>query len=225
MTRKLTTEEFVAKSNKIHNNFYDYSKVEYEHSQKKICIIDPEYGEFWQIPANHLRGIGCLGRIGVRNTKQFIKKANKIHNNLYDYSKIQYKNAFIKVCIIDPEYGEFWQKPNNHLSGQGNPIRGNIERTLIQKDHIIPLSILDAYKERDKKRPLYEFLNSEINIQKISCDDNMRKSDWIDINGEIMRARDYRNDYKIIAHLSEELLHINIDEIIEQDKLYTTKRL
>ena len=57
-----------------------------------------------------------------RKTKdEFIKDANEIHNGKYDYSKVEYKNSKTKVCIICPEHGEFWMKPNSHLSGQGCP--------------------------------------------------------------------------------------------------------
>ena len=51
--------------------------------------------------------------------KEFIKKARKVHGNKYDYSKVEYKGAFEKVCIICPIHGEFWQTPANHLSGKG----------------------------------------------------------------------------------------------------------
>ena len=48
------TEEFIEKAKSIHGNKYDYSKVKYEHNQKKVCIICPEHGEFWQTPNNHI---------------------------------------------------------------------------------------------------------------------------------------------------------------------------
>ena len=52
------TEEFVKKAKEVHGNKYDYSKTEYIHNQKKVCIICPEHGEFWMTPNNH---------IGVKN--------------------------------------------------------------------------------------------------------------------------------------------------------------
>lgn len=52
-------------------------------------------------------------------TDAFIEKANKIHNNKYDYSKVDFKNVNTKVKIICPIHGEFEQKPFNHLRGQG----------------------------------------------------------------------------------------------------------
>lgn len=133
---KLTTEDFIKKAKLVHNNLYDYSKVEYKGTYEKIIIIDPDYGEFWQTPSNHLSGCGCPKRssanlrIKFSKRDRFIKQANIVHNNLYDYSKVEYINNCTKVCIIDPDYGEFWQRPNNHLRGIGSPER----KTLTIKD-------------------------------------------------------------------------------------------
>ena len=52
-------------------------------------------------------------------TEEFINRAKKVHGDKYDYSKVEYKNAHTKVCIICPIHGEFWQIPNAHLQGQG----------------------------------------------------------------------------------------------------------
>ena len=125
---KLTTEDFITEARKIHGNRYDYSKVEYVNSATKVRIICPEHGEFWQTPNSHLTGRGCLkcSIIHVHNkqkstTEEFIVKAKEIHGNRYDYSKVEYINGKINVCIICPEHGEFWQKPNSHLNGTGCP--------------------------------------------------------------------------------------------------------
>ena len=57
---KVTTlEEFVEESKKIHGNIYDYSKVEFVNTVKKVCIICPKHGEFWQTPSHHISGRGC----------------------------------------------------------------------------------------------------------------------------------------------------------------------
>ena len=124
--KKLTKNEFIEKSELVHGNKYDYSKVEYVNNRTKVCIICPEHGEFWQVPSSHLQGIGCIqcGYATMKqkqrdNTKNFIKKAKEIHGDKYDYSKVEYVNRFTKVCIICPEHGEFWQTPSNHLGGHG----------------------------------------------------------------------------------------------------------
>ena len=51
--------------------------------------------------------------------EEFVVKANIVHNSKYNYSKVNYINSKIKVCILCPDHGEFWQIPNNHLNGQG----------------------------------------------------------------------------------------------------------
>ena len=121
MATKLTTEKFIERAKQIHGCKYDYSKVKYVKSVEKVCIICPEHGEFWQTPSMHLNGQGCKKCYGNQksDTKEFIEKAQKIHGNKYDYSKVNYVNNYTKVCIICPEHGEFWQKPNNHLHGNG----------------------------------------------------------------------------------------------------------
>lgn len=53
--------------------------------------------------------------------EKFIEKAREVHGDKYDYSKVNYVNAQTKVCIICPEHGEFWQKPYNHINGNGCP--------------------------------------------------------------------------------------------------------
>ena len=118
----MTLKDFITKAREIHGNKYDYSKVDYVNGSIKVCIIDPEYGEFWQKPNDHLKGCGCPKRDVEQNseeqsllTKAFIKRARLIHGDKYDYSKVVYVDSNTKVCIISPELGEFWQKPIDHL--------------------------------------------------------------------------------------------------------------
>lgn len=118
---------FISKANEIHHNKYDYSKVNYINAQTKVCIICPEHGEFWQTPNSHLNGRGCPKCDGRGfTTKEWVDKANNVHNWKYDYSKVEYNNATDKVCIICPEHGEFWQTARKHLYGQGCPICSKI---------------------------------------------------------------------------------------------------
>ena len=56
----------------------------------------------------------------------FITKSRKVHGDKYDYSKVEYINNSTKVCIICPEHGEFWQRPNHHLRGHGCPKCKNV---------------------------------------------------------------------------------------------------
>ena len=134
--------EFIEKARKIHRNRYDYSKVEYVDAHTKVCIIDKNGEEFWQTPNNHLSGQGnpkdrykkMWDNRGRITTEQFIEKARKVHGDKYDYSKVKYQGGRIKVCIICPIHGEFWQTPENHLGGKGCSICGasHLEREIMQ---------------------------------------------------------------------------------------------
>lgn len=121
--KKHTTEEFIELARKVHGDKYDYSKVNYINNKTPICIFCTKHGEFWQAPESHLQGKGCIKCAGIENltTEDFIEKARKIHGDKYNYSKVNYVNNHTKVCIICPEHGEFWQKPNAHLNGNGCP--------------------------------------------------------------------------------------------------------
>lgn len=129
-TKNIST--FIKQAKEIHKEKYDYSKVQYINSKTKVCIICPEHGEFWQNPNKHLHGRGCPKCAGHEksNTAEFIKKAQLIHGNKYDYSETVYIAAAKKVKIICPLHGEFYMTGNNHLRGQGCPkCAGNIKLT------------------------------------------------------------------------------------------------
>jgi hypothetical protein len=120
---------FENQAREIHGGKYDYSKVEYKNNKIPVKIIGP-YGEFLQTPTKHLQNkfSPFTGDNYVKKSKRksnslesFIKKAKKVHGDLYDYSKVVYIKSNVKVEIIS-EHGSFWQLPNSHLSGHGCPI-------------------------------------------------------------------------------------------------------
>lgn len=124
--KNLNRDEILEKFREVHGEKYDYSKVLFEQMHKKVCIICPEHGEFWQTPSKHLLGQGCKEcskkERGINkrlNQEEFLKKANEIHANKYDYSKVNYITSHDKVEIICPQHGSFWQYPYDHLQGHG----------------------------------------------------------------------------------------------------------
>lgn len=128
MGRDLTTEEFITRARKVHNNFYDYSQVVYVPGiNKKVKIICEIHGLFLQNPHNHLQDQGCP-KCGTDRTKNstikfiskddFIINAKKIHGDTYDYSKVdQIIYGSKKIKIICKRHGEFLQPTWNHLRG------------------------------------------------------------------------------------------------------------
>ena len=147
-TTRLTTEEFIKKCYNKFGNKFDYSKIEYKNGKTKVCIICPEHGEFYVRPSDFLRSIyGCSkcadvynGEKRKKSKEDFILRAREIHGWKYDYSKVEYVNNHTKVCIICPEHGEFWMKPNCHFFKQGCPKCGKMEmskkRTLTTEEFI-----------------------------------------------------------------------------------------
>lgn len=133
MAKNLTTEEFLIKAGKVHNNSYDYSLVKYKDTKTKIDIICKLHGKFSILPKNHLRGSGCqaCGRIISNSnqkisTIQFIKNAKKIHGEKYNYDKVNYINNKTTVIIKCKIHGDFLQVPMNHINHQGCPQCGTL---------------------------------------------------------------------------------------------------
>jgi len=113
--------QFIEKSQKAHNQKYDYSYVVYNGRKTKVKLICPNHGEFFQTPDNHMYGKGCKKCFDERRCliqrsefSHFIKKSQSLHGNLYDYSKAKYVNSKTKLTIICPKHGEFFQIPCNH---------------------------------------------------------------------------------------------------------------
>lgn len=138
--KSLTQDEVIKKFIELHSDSFDYSRVKYVNMITKICIICPMHGEFWQTPGNHLKGKGCkkcannkLSILKTHSTIEFIEKAINIYGYRFDYSKVIYINAKTKVCIICKQHGEFWQTPDNHLSGYGCSLCGDNNSSLKQR--------------------------------------------------------------------------------------------
>ena len=55
----------------------------------------------------------------VTTTELFIEKAKKVHGSKFNYSKSSFINSKTKTVITCPAHGDFWQTPNNHLTGFG----------------------------------------------------------------------------------------------------------
>lgn len=235
---KLTQEEFIKRARAVHSDLYDYSKVEYTGATKKVCIIDPVYGEFWQSASGHInqkQGHPERGKKRAANKRrmgkaEFIRRAKEKHGNLYDYSKVVYTHIDAKVCIIDPEYGEFWQSPYQHLKSHGCPARTAEKRWVEHVDHIIPITIvynsrMARHSKWFKQRPLYKFLDSDINKQRIPATENRNKTDLVSINGIQISAALLRNNYEVIEYLIREQLNVDPTDVIKADQEFIRRNL
>jgi hypothetical protein len=120
----MNTSEFIDKANLVHNKKYTYLYTSYINSRTKIIITCPTHGNFEQGAREHLRGQGCIKcsrQYRETNFNLFVDKANKIHNNKYNYNQVLYVNKRTKISIICPIHGEFTQTPDIHLDNHGCP--------------------------------------------------------------------------------------------------------
>ncbi len=127
-SQRLTTEQFIQKAKVVHGDEYDYSLVDYKHSQKKVKIICKKHGIFEQNANSHLQGKKChkcfldkISTLYTETTQSFIKKAIKLHGERYNYSNVKYLRNNIKVIINCHKHGNFIQTPQHHLNGSGCP--------------------------------------------------------------------------------------------------------
>lgn len=174
--KKFTQEQFESKSNLIHNNKYDYSKSEYVVNKQKVIIICPIHGEFSQSASDHMQGRGCRKcgnskeRVNKLNLDEFIRRANIVHYNKYDYSLSVYINDNTKLKVICPIHGVFETKPGGHVrSKNGCPkCQESIGERVVRQfldEHNILYKQEHKFKDCKYKRCLhFDFYLPEKNI-------------------------------------------------------------
>jgi len=123
------TEKFIRKAIAIHGDRYDYSKVNYKRAIDKVAIICAKHGEYSQQPSVHLQGRGCRSCGFERvSTADFIKNAQKVHGERYDYSKSHFVKSIVTTTVTCKIHGDFQISPNQHQNGSGCPTCSKLER-------------------------------------------------------------------------------------------------
>jgi hypothetical protein len=95
--------------------------VKYTTAKNKVVITCKLHGDYEQTPNAHInneQGCTICKSLERANNKQlkFITKANKIHNNKYDYTKTKYIHSNQAVVITCPLHGDFHQTPSCHVN-------------------------------------------------------------------------------------------------------------
>ena len=126
MAPKISTYKFIEKASEIYGHTYDYSSVNYINGNTKVDIICKIHGIFQRKPTDftskkYICPLCMKDILKQKKIKKFIKDAQKIHGDRYDYSLIHdYTSVNEKVIIICKLHGKFKQKPNNHIGGKQN---------------------------------------------------------------------------------------------------------
>src|ERR1039458_8801428 len=63
-------------------------------------------------------------------TKEFVDKAQAVHQGVYDYSLTVYDKKSTRVQIVCPVHGKFEQRADNHLRGAGCQRCGRAKKKL-----------------------------------------------------------------------------------------------
>lgn len=185
MSRKSTREEFIKKSQKVHGDKYNYAKAVYNGREKKVCIVCPIHGEFFQLAGNHMSGSTCrqcsyLERSNRRKLglSEMIRRATLVHGNKYNYSFFKYTNIMTKGVIVCSDHGEFLQSFNDHIHSQaGCPKCSLLNRRKFQK----------YVSENKKLMTEWNFKRNEIAPDKISCG-SQKKVWWMCSSGHEWQA-------------------------------------
>jgi len=124
---RLGSRRFIDSAVRVHGDRYDYSKVEYTRNSSKVEVICPDHGTFRVSPQNHLAGRkcpACAREQSKLGADAFIQRAQTIHGDAYDYSRVEYLTAETPVVMGCKEHGWFEQTPHSHLKGRGCPTCG-----------------------------------------------------------------------------------------------------
>lgn len=150
----LTNSEFATRAIAIHEHRYSYHLMKYGNARDKIEVVCNVHGSFWISPTNHLSGHGCkkcsndtTRNTFIKNTKWFIEKAKTIHENLYNYSLVNYIHSEQNVDIICKIHGVFQQHPRRHIVGHG------CQKCSVGKNELL---ILNFLKEKNVNH-VYQF--------------------------------------------------------------------
>lgn len=123
MSKKDTTETFVAKAIRVHGDTLDFSKVQYIDNKTKVLVCCPIHGYFWMQPNNILSGQSCpkckiaklrrgnfLG-VGINDSFDDLKSPaykywksmlTRCYNNRYQKIRPTYKG-----CEVDDRWKTF----------------------------------------------------------------------------------------------------------------------
>ena len=112
---------FITKASKIHNNFYDYSLVEYINYDTQVDIICPIHGEFKITPRTHISNqIGCRICGKLKRTKTNMEKYGVEHPSQLPETQDKRKKTNME------KYGVEHPSQSNDI--QKKTIQTNIDR-------------------------------------------------------------------------------------------------
>ena len=136
----------------MHHGKYDYSKVEYAKSNKKICIICPKHGEFWQTPDSHIHGEGC-----PKCSHQVSKAEDEIYNflkslkikNIERNNRNILEGKEIDIYLSDYKIGIEFDGTNWHTEKYGKGKNYHLKKT--EDCHKLGIRLIHIFEDEYKR--------------------------------------------------------------------------
>lgn len=124
--KKVTTEQFIAKAEKVHGKGrYDYSNVVYNGNKVKVEIGCTSCGEtFYQKPNAHVSAkMGCRTckyKDATVTQDEFVRRSELAHGKgRYNYDKAVYTKSSLKVKIFCNNCNDYFlQVAGDHMAGK-----------------------------------------------------------------------------------------------------------
>lgn len=167
MSRKKTTEEFIAQAKNLWGECYDYSHVEYIGANTPVTITCPKHGAFQCRPIDHLHKHGCskcarerISRGQITPFEDFVKRAKQVHGDKYLYDEKSYKNINSNTriyCTIHNHW--FLQRAIGHIKGNGCPICGREGSKKIHYGVAVNDLLSETRKNGEKQRVYRVWIN------------------------------------------------------------------
>jgi flagellar hook protein FlgE len=197
--RKITTAEFITRANKIHNNKFDYSLVNYINNNTKVIIICPIHGKFTQKPLTHTnQACGCPLCAPERMKQTVIEKYGVDH---------PWKNKQVQ----EKKKQNFITKYGTEHPSQTEGVKAKQKQTNFDK-HNGKWANQTEEKQEQSKQTMIKKYGVEYPLQSKVCLDNLKQNN----------QKKYGCDYPTQTHL------INILPLLEDPiwmyTEYVTKR-
>lgn len=102
---RTTLKDFLERAKKAHDNRYNYSKVKYETTEKKVIIICPEHGEFPMRPRAHYTDLRGCPKCSDNKKSGFSYNSRwaNIEKTLYFIEITGNNECFLKIGVTDED--------------------------------------------------------------------------------------------------------------------------
>lgn len=168
--KRLTNDEFISKSNKIHKNKYKYDYTKYKSMHSKVEIECTSHGTFEQLPLHHIKGVGCPKcnqSKGEFMIETFLKEKDIRYIPQKKFDDCFYRNKLVfdfylpdyKTCI---EFNGIQHYYSIDIFGGDEALKLNKIRDDIKKDFCLENGIKLIVIKQDKKHMDIEDVNLQI---------------------------------------------------------------